>query len=87
MKEQPAEGVDKRATDEGTRQEKPRERDEETAHAPTDDHLGAVETDKPGQRGQGNANLPALDENGQPADWKKICEDVIGANTDGSEGG
>lgn len=53
----------------------------------TDEHLGAVETDKPGQTGQGNPNVPALDENGQPADWKKICEDVIGANVDESEGG
>jgi hypothetical protein len=51
-----------------------------------DAHLGATETDQPGQTGQGNPNLPALDQNGQPADWKKICEDVIGANTDGSEG-
>jgi hypothetical protein len=53
----------------------------------SDDHLGALETDAPGQPGQGNPNVPALDENGQPADWKKICEDVIGANIDESEGG
>jgi hypothetical protein len=55
--------------------------------AESDNHLGALETDKPGQPGQGNRNLPALDENGRPSDWKKICEDVIGANTDQSEGG
>ena len=52
-----------------------------------DDHLGALETDKPGQTGQGNANASALDENGQPADPDRICEDVIGANVDESEGG
>lgn len=51
-----------------------------------DAHLGALETDRPSQPGQGNANVPALDENGQPADLKKICEDVIGANVDGSQG-
>ncbi len=51
-----------------------------------DGHLGALETDRPGQDGQGNPNIPALDENGEPRDWKKICEDVIGANVDGSQG-
>lgn len=52
----------------------------------SDAHLGATETDKPGQVGQGNPNLPALDQEGLPADMKKICEDVIGANVDESEG-
>jgi hypothetical protein len=47
---------------------------------------GALEGDRPGQPQQGNANVPALDENGRPADRKKICEDVLGANTDGSQG-
>lgn len=55
--------------------------------AGSDEHLGAVETDKPGQAGQGNPNVPALDPEGRPADWTKICEDVIGANVDESEGG
>ncbi len=52
----------------------------------SDAHLGATETDKPGQAGQGNPNVPALDSNGLPKDMKKICEDVIGANVDESEG-
>ena len=30
---------------------------------------------------------PALDENGMPNDPIAICEDSIGANVDGSEGG
>lgn len=60
---------------------------ESEPEAEPDAHLGAVETDRPGQQGQGNPNVPALDQNGQPADWKKICEDVIGANVDESEGG
>ena len=52
----------------------------------SEDHLGALETDQPGQEGQGNPNVAALDENGQPSDWVKICEDVIGANEDDSQG-
>jgi hypothetical protein len=51
-----------------------------------DAHLGATETDKPGQAGQGNSNVPALDEDGLPKDTKKICEDVIGAHVDESTG-
>jgi hypothetical protein len=47
-----------------------------------DANKGALEGDRPGQPQQGNANAPALDENGQPADWQKICEDVLGANAD-----
>jgi hypothetical protein len=53
-----------------------------------EDHLGAVEGDRPtDERNQGNRNAPALDENGMPNDPVKICEDAIGANVDGSEGG
>ena len=53
-----------------------------------EDHLGAVEGDRPtDQPNQGNSNAPALNENGLPNDPVKICEDVIGANVDGSEGG
>lgn len=55
--------------------------------ADPDEHRGALEADRPDQSGQGNRNLPALDENGQPRDWQKICEDAIGANVDESEGG
>jgi hypothetical protein len=51
-----------------------------------DANKGSLEGDRPGQVQQGNANVPALDENGQPADLLKICEDVIGANADHSEG-
>lgn len=48
---------------------------------------GAIEGDRPADKPQqGNANVPALDQEGRPADWKKICEDVIGANVDESEG-
>ena len=63
-------------------------RDQATAaRDETDAHLGATETDRPGQKGQGNANArAALDPDGLPADEKKICEDVIGANLDKSEG-
>jgi hypothetical protein len=53
-----------------------------------EDHLGAVEGDRPtDQPNQGNPNAPAIDEQGMPNDPIKICEDVIGANVDGSEGG
>lgn len=55
--------------------------------ADPDEHRGALEADHPDQPGQANRNVPALDESGQPRDWVKICEDAIGANVDGSEGG
>jgi len=52
-----------------------------------EDHLGAVEGDRPTDvQQQGNENAPALNDNGQPNDPIKICEDVIGANADGTEG-
>ena len=47
---------------------------------------GAVEGNRPADLQQGNANAPALDENGQPDDPIAISEDVIGANEDGTEG-
>ena len=51
-------------------------------------HLGAIEGDRPDDNPQeGNRNAPALDENGLPNDPVAICEDVIGANVDESEGG
>jgi len=37
-------------------------------------------------RSRKNPNAPALDENGLPADRDKICEDVIGANLDETQG-
>jgi hypothetical protein len=54
-------------------------------HTAGDDHMGAVEGDTPTDTQQGNENATALDEKGQP-DPVAICEDVIGANVDGSEG-
>jgi hypothetical protein len=55
---------------------------------PGDEHLGAVEGDRPTDRPQqGNENAPALDDEGMPNDPVRICEDVIGANVDASEGG
>jgi hypothetical protein len=56
-------------------------------HTSGDDHIGAVEGDRPSDKQQGNENATALDENGLPANPVAICEDVIGANVDGSEGG
>jgi hypothetical protein len=54
----------------------------------TDDHMGAVEGDRVSDRPQqGNENAPGLDDQGLPNDPIAICEDVIGANIDESEGG
>ena len=55
-------------------------------HSISDEHLGAVEGDRPGDEQQGNANATALDDQGMPDDTVKICEDVLGANVDGTEG-
>jgi hypothetical protein len=49
-------------------------------------HKGAVEGDRPNDAGQGNANAPALDENGLPDDPVAITEDVVGANEDETQG-
>ena len=51
-----------------------------------DDHMGAVEGDTPSDTQQGNSNATVVNEEGQP-DPVAVCEDVIGANIDGSEGG
>jgi hypothetical protein len=51
-----------------------------------DGHMGAVEGDTPSDTQQGNDNAIAVDDDGLP-DPLAICEDVIGANVDGSEGG
>ena len=46
-----------------------------------------MEGDKPtDQPQQGNANAPALDENGLPKDCDAIAQDVIGANEDKTQG-
>jgi hypothetical protein len=52
-----------------------------------DEHMGAVEGDRATDPQQGNRNAPALDDEGLPNDPVAICEDVIGANIDESEGG
>jgi hypothetical protein len=52
-----------------------------------DEHIGAVEGDRvTDQPQQGNPNAPALDEQGLPNDTVAICEDVIGAHVDESQG-
>ena len=51
-----------------------------------DMHKGSIEGTQPADGRPGNANAPALDENGQPDDRVAISEDVIGANEDGTEG-
>jgi len=59
----------------------------ERAEGQPDDHLGAIEGDTPDDpQQQGNRNVPALDEQGLPRDKDKICEDVLGANEDRSQG-
>ena len=50
--------------------------------ADADIHKGATETPD----GQGNANAPALDEEGLPNDEVAIAEDVLGANEDDTQG-
>jgi hypothetical protein len=53
-----------------------------------DDHMGAVEGDRPSDvPNQGNPNAPGLDEQGMPNDPDAIAQDVIGANLDETEGG
>jgi hypothetical protein len=50
-----------------------------------DVHKGAIEGDRPADEQQGNANAPALDENGLPAKPIAIAQDRVGANVDDSE--
>ena len=51
------------------------------------EHEGAVEGDKVTDRPQqGNPNGPGIDEQGLPKDCDKVAEDVIGANTDETQG-
>ena len=52
-----------------------------------DEHEGAVEGDKPTDPvNQGNENAQALDDQGMPKDCNKVAEDVLGANTDETQG-
>ena len=59
---------------------------DKTATTEPGDHMGAVEGDRPTDKQQGNRNAPALDDQGLPNDPVAICEDVLGANIDESEG-
>jgi hypothetical protein len=53
----------------------------------SDEHIGAIEGDRPEDTPQqGNPNAPGVNEQGLPADEIAICEDVIGANVDESQG-
>ena len=54
--------------------------------ADQDEHKGAVEGDRPTDPQRGNENAPALDENGMPKDEVAIAEDVLGAQTDETQG-
>ncbi len=58
-----------------------------SAVPPGDDHMGAVEGDTAAAPEAGNANATEVDEQGLPKDPLAICEDVLGANVDGAEGG
>jgi 6-phosphogluconolactonase len=61
------------------------DRDAAAHQADLDLHKGAIESDRPGDEQQGNANVPALDESGLPAKATAIAEDRIGANVGDSE--
>ena len=63
-------------------------RDETTDERhPMDEHIGAVEGDRPEDvHQQGNPHGEGLDEQGLPDDPVAICEDVIGANVDQTQG-
>ena len=53
----------------------------------SDEHLGAVEGDRPTDRPQeGNPHREALDDQGLPQDEVAIAEDAIGARADESQG-
>jgi len=54
---------------------------------PMDEHIGAVEGDRPeDEPQQGNPHGEALDDQGLPNDPIAVCEDVIGANVDKTQG-
>ncbi len=56
-------------------------------HSRPDEHEGAVEGDRPTENPQqGNANAPALDEQGLPNDCDKVDEDRLGATLDETQG-
>jgi hypothetical protein len=47
---------------------------------------GSVEGTRPEEKQQGNPHGTGLNEEGLPEDQTAICEDVIGANVDESQG-
>ncbi len=49
----------------------------------SDEHMGAVEGDTATDPQEGNANV---DDDGKPKNDVAVCEDVLGANADGTEG-
>lgn len=51
-----------------------------------DEHIGAVEGDKPNQRQHSNRNGDGIDDQGLPNDPVATAEDRIGANNDDSQG-
>jgi hypothetical protein len=58
------------------------------AHHDADEHIGAVEGDRPNDRpNQGNPNGPGVDSQGLPDDPVGTAQDRIGANLDETEGG
>lgn len=59
---------------------------DETKPVDGDDHMGAVEGDRPTDTQHGNENGPGIDDKGMPNDPVATCEDAIGANVDGAEG-
>ena len=57
------------------------------AGAESDEHIGAVEGDRPSDcPQQGNSNAPGLDDQGLPNDATAIAQDVLGAQADETEG-
>ena len=63
--------------------------DKEVARHVAEEHIGAVEGDRPNdapQHGNPNATPGGLDESGVPSDRVKVCEDVLGANQDKTTG-
>ena len=59
-----------------------------TQHEDADEHLGAVEGDRPtDQPNQGNPHGTGVDDQGMPNNPIGTGQDVIGANADETEGG
>jgi hypothetical protein len=59
-----------------------------SAHEGSDEHMGAVEGDRPTDTPQqGNPSGSGLDDQGMPNDPDATAQDVYGANLDESEGG